>query len=220
MREAKDEEAEAALQAAPEEEAIQREAKDEEPLEALQAAPEEETIQREAKEEAKDAPPPEPITEQEEVNLEGQPVDDTAWSAGFSMVANAVDEEDHEYDPQAIATMTGMELTKRQDWTEIRKAAGKLEMAPIEVKETSPAMWAEILREFGPFWLVQNDQPESSLVVGGMSGDGTAEKTTVTVYRTKPQKSGMVQTQSFQKIMEEFRLHEPGHPKTSIVHGQ
>lgn len=178
-------------------------------------------VQRAAKpkEELKPARP-EPINEQEEVDLLAQPLDDTAWSAGFAMVANAVDDEDHEYDPSTIATMTGLDMTKRQDWEDIRKGAAALELSPMEVRAATPAMWAHILSEFGPFWLVENDQPDHALVVGGMSGDGTAEKTDLMVYRSKPLKSGMMQNQSFQKIIEDFRLQDPDHPKVSIVHGQ
>lgn len=177
-------------------------------------------IQREAKPEGEEeAPKPEPITLHYEYEKQGQPLPETGWAAHLGGLYTFYNSENKKIDSEGVATSTGLELAKEHDWTDIQKAAGAMELNPQEVHNASPAQWAAILNEFGPFWLVENDKPDESMVISAMSGDGTAEGTEVTYHESMPMNSGATQTKRFDVIAADWRLNEKDHPKTSIVHG-
>jgi hypothetical protein len=171
----------------------------------------------------------EPLTVEHDVELVAQPTDTTAWAASMAMLTSF--REGEEIGVNKITERAGMERETSYDWEEIHKSTAAWELRPMELEQAipeadtssvagprppSPGEWGNLLDTLGPLWISKISDPEESVVLAKMSGDGSPEQTEITLYDPMPMNSGVVETRTLQDFNEEYRLED--RTDVAVVH--
>jgi hypothetical protein len=138
------------------------------------------------------------------VQLVPQPTPVTCWAASLAMVAGYRDSAS--YSADTIAAAAGMDTIAGYSWADIQKAVTTWNLQQEGPTSAMPSAWADLLRTWGPIWIVEVGAPYHAVVVGGLQGDGTPESTDVTVYNPWPPGQGAVETKTFLAFDQEYGL--------------
>ena len=139
-----------------------------------------------------------------EVELVPQPTDVSCWVAALAMVIGFRDRSS--YAPEDIAAAAGMDVNTSYGWGEIRNAVNAWNLREEGPASAMPELWADLLRDYGPIWIVEVGAPYHAVVLAGIQGDGTPEGTRVTVFNPWPPKQGNIEYKSFLDFEAEFEL--------------
>jgi ABC-type bacteriocin/lantibiotic exporter with double-glycine peptidase domain len=148
------------------------------------------------------------------VPLIPQPTDVSCWAASLTMVVAYRDQAS--YTPQTIAAAANMDVDSGYGWDQIKAAVSAWNLTAEGPTCAMPSDWAGWLRSFGPIWIVEVGNPNHSVVVVGIDGDGTPEGTTVTLNNPWPPNKGVVETKPFADFESDFELAPS--PTAQIVH--
>ena len=99
-----------------------------------------------------------------------------------------------------------MTTTDGYGWNDIRKAVGYWGLHEEGPVCTVATEWAEMLKAYGPTWIVEIGNPYHAVVVTGIEGDGTPEGSFVTVNNPWPPNQGKVERETYAGFASEFEL--------------
>lgn len=149
-----------------------------------------------------------------DVSLVPQPTSVSCWAAALAMVAGLRDGV--RLDAAGVAARAGMDLDTSYTWPQIRPALAGWSLTEESARGSAPQEWADLLREWGPIWVVDPVAPQQAVVVGAVTGDGTPDGTWVRLYNPWPRDVGSVDHRTFRDFDTEFGLGGSG---VVMVHG-
>jgi len=139
-----------------------------------------------------------------DLELVPQPTPVSCWVASLAMIIGYRDSAS--YDPKDIASAAGMDLDTGYGWDQIRDAVNVWNLKEEGPASAMPELWAQMLRDMGPIWIVEVGAPYHAVVLAGIQGDGTPEGSRVTVYNPWPPKQGAIEYKTFLDFDSEFGL--------------
>ena len=138
------------------------------------------------------------------VNLVPQPTRVSCWAAALTMVVSYRDSAS--YSPATIASQAGMNLNAGYGWPRIRRAVSTWGLSQTAPMSAYPSYWADLLRTYGPLWIVKVGAPYHAVVLGGMHGTGSPDATEVTIYNPWRPNVGAIQYRTFRDFDNGFGL--------------
>jgi Papain-like cysteine protease AvrRpt2 len=140
-----------------------------------------------------------------DVELIPQPTTVSCWAAALAMIISCRDQASYTADD--VASRVNMNTAKGYGWKEIHAAVSAWNLNEEGPMSAMPDYWARLLESCGPLWIVEVGAPAHAVVVVGMHGDGTPDKTKVTINNPSPPNQGKKnEEKTFLAFSNEFGL--------------
>ena len=139
-----------------------------------------------------------------DVPLIPQPTAVSCWAASLAMVISHRDSA--MYSVEDIASQASMDTSTGYKWAQIQGAVSSWSLRQEGSVCGPPSFWANLLRSFGPLWIVEVGNPAHAVVVTGIQGDGSPESAIVNINNPSPPSIGMMQEKHFLDFESEFEL--------------
>lgn len=156
-----------------------------------------------------------------QVPLIPQPDKLSCWAASMAMLLSY--RRNTSFTPQSLARQVGRNLRTSYSWEMLEQVKNYFGFRDIPLPSNaslypSPQQWSQWLSTYGPLWLTVVGRPSHAIIVHGLRGDCSPERTSINVLNPwntntsftsdpvdfNPFNSGLAYTQSFRNFAASF----------------